>query len=151
MQRSRHLIPLSHDHHHALVHALRLRRADASDQSHARDVARAAVEFHGRVLEPHAREEEQLVAAAIRRDPDEMLVETLVRLVSDHAVIADRMAALRDELATATELDVSHLHALGAELNAHVRWEERTVFGDLQARFGEALGSLGDHVSDHDA
>jgi hypothetical protein len=59
MKRHPALIPLSHDHHHALVEARRLRRAADTPKSAA--VARAFLRFFAGETVGHFRDEEELL------------------------------------------------------------------------------------------
>jgi Hemerythrin HHE cation binding domain len=63
MKRHPALVPLSHDHHHALVEARRLRQAaDAPDAAAA---AAAFLRFFAQETVPHFREEEELLFPSV--------------------------------------------------------------------------------------
>ena len=105
---SRHpaLVPLSHDHHHALVHARRLRRGDSE----------GFAEFFAHDLARHFRQEEEIVfplLAEVGNEPPE-----LARALLEHA----RIRALARRPA----------EELGRLLEAHVRLEERVLFETIQ-------------------
>jgi hemerythrin-like domain-containing protein len=112
---------LSHDHHVALEHALRLRRASEGDA--AAVVARflAFLVDEGRA---HFAQEEELLVPAV---PDEHSV-LVRRLYAEHEEILRRAAALgaRPEAGAAREL--------GELLGRHVRFEERELFPLLERR-----------------
>jgi quercetin dioxygenase-like cupin family protein len=123
MKRHRALIPLSHDHHHALVEARRVRRAaDEADPSAA---ASAFLRFFSAETVHHFREEEEvLFPLAIGFDEArEPLVQTLLEHQRLHALVAELEARLADERELA---DV--MRELGELLDAHVRHEERVLF-----------------------
>jgi mannose-6-phosphate isomerase-like protein (cupin superfamily) len=106
MKRHPALIPLSHDHHHALVCARRLRQGDAD----------GFAEFFAHDLSRHFRQEEELffpLLAEVGADPPE-LAQALV----EHARI--RALARRPT------------PALGELMEAHVRLEERVIFETIQ-------------------
>jgi mannose-6-phosphate isomerase-like protein (cupin superfamily) len=113
---------LSHDHHHGLVLARRLRRAGSEDER--RRAAEAFVSFIEGEGGDHFREEEDLlfplVVAPLDGSPE--LVE---RATLDHVHL--RAAAVR--LRRSQELpDAEALRALGNRLEAHIRLEERDLF-----------------------
>lgn len=120
MKRHRALIPLSHDHHHALVEARRLREAaDRGDDPSA--AAASFVRFFRTSSVPHFREEEEalfpLVAGVDEARP--LIVEALLDHQHLHALVA-ALEAGGDVRATMREL--------GERLEAHVRLEERQLF-----------------------
>jgi hemerythrin-like domain-containing protein len=122
MKRDPALQPLSRDHHQALFVAQRLRRTE--------DVEPAAEQFlsfwreHGRL---HFQiEEEILFPAWADGSPgyDEAMV---LRALADHHAV--RLEARRIASGRAT---VDDLRALGQRLNAHVRFEEREMFPEIE-------------------
>ena len=122
MPRHHALVPLSHDHHHGLVVARRLRRAASEDER-----CRAAEDFV-RFIDgeggAHFREEEEqlfpLVVASLEETPD--LVE---RATLDHIHLRTAAVRLRH---TQGSPDAEVLRALGNRLDAHIRLEERNLF-----------------------
>jgi hemerythrin-like domain-containing protein len=136
MKRSAALAPLSRDHHHALNAALRLRRASADDLEAAADAFRAFFEGHGR---RHFEVEEDLLLPALPGDGEWESAAARVR--ADHADLRAEAAALADP-ATADRLALAH--RLGDRLDRHVRFEERELFGMLEARLPDyELARLG--------
>ena len=121
MKRTPELAPLSRDHHVALEHALRLRRASEED---AAAVVASFLSFlvdHGRA---HFAQEEELLGPAV---PDE------------NADLARRMQAEHREILVRAETlgrcpDVSSARELGELLSRHVRFEERELFPLLERR-----------------
>jgi mannose-6-phosphate isomerase-like protein (cupin superfamily) len=100
------LVALSHDHHHALVHARRLREGDPA----------GFAEFFARDLVRHFRQEEEVVfplLAEVGEHPPE-----LARALVEHA----RVRALARRPGP----------ELGELLEAHVRLEERVLFETIQ-------------------
>ena len=139
MKRSAALTPLSHDHQHALDAALRLRRAEPGTVDDAIAYFRDFFQREGR---RHFAIEEQLVLPALPTGDPEW--DAGVRRVQeDHAAI--RAAA--GEVQT-----VEAARALGARLNDHVRFEERTLFAIVERRLGPAdLDRLGAAVAEAEA
>ena len=119
MKRNPALVPLSHDHHHGLVEARRLRRAASAGPEERREATAAFIVFFERETRPHFRDEEErffplLVGAA---DPaTELVTRALLEHQEIHALVRDLEGA------------PSQLARLGELLEAHIRFEERTLF-----------------------
>ena len=123
MKRSAALAPLSRDHHQALEAALRLRRAE--DDSVAAAVARFG-EFWSAAGARHFEIEEELVLPALPAD-DAAWAEAVARVRAEHDLIRAQATAVLGDQA-----DRESARELGALLNAHVRFEERTLFPLLE-------------------
>jgi DUF438 domain-containing protein len=125
MKRSDALAILSRDHHHALVIARALRRADPQTASAARDRFLGFWEAEGR---RHFQQEEEhlLPAFAAHGHPRHPLV---LQVLSDHVAIRARAARLAaTPAASPAPVDLRELHELGEALDDHVRLEERRLF-----------------------
>ncbi|MGZ8694095.1 MAG: hemerythrin domain-containing protein [Gaiellaceae bacterium] len=123
MRRDPALVPLSHDHHHALVRARRLRKAAAGEGDLARETA-AFVHGFLRESVPHFRdEEERLFPLALLHAPEreELVAELVLEHVRLHALVARLAAGDAGAAAEAGEL-----------LELHVRREERELFPALE-------------------
>ena len=134
------LVELSRDHHHVLVQALALRRAaaEALSEGTAR-VAREALAFHADEVQPHAREEEEVLLPCAEAFDG----EGCRRIVAEHRemdVLADRIStALRDGGDPRPAMK-----ELGELLDDHVRYEERAFFESVQRGLdAAALDDLG--------
>jgi mannose-6-phosphate isomerase-like protein (cupin superfamily) len=128
MKRRPGLIALSHDHHHALVAARRLRKAAGDPAASA-----AFLRFFADESVRHFRDEEECLFPLVA-DADEAR-PLLVRALLDH----QRLHALAARLAggeAATAGDLAEL------LEAHVRFEERTLFPMIERLLGDRLPSL---------
>ena len=141
MKRSSALAPLSRDHQHALDAALRLRRA-------APDTAADALAHFARFFEREGRRhfaiEERLLLPALPGDDPEWS-PCAARVRDDNDAIGDAAAALA---AGEPGDPVTTARALGERLDAHVRFEERVVFGVLERRLAAAqLERLGAAVA----
>jgi hypothetical protein len=125
MHRAAALRSLSRDHHLALEHALRLRRAREADVA---AVVAAFLAFFVCEGERHFHAEEEILLPLVPADEE----PAGLRLTRDHADIRRRARALgeRPDLAAAEEL--------GELLAAHVRFEERELFPLLEARLEPA-------------
>jgi mannose-6-phosphate isomerase-like protein (cupin superfamily) len=120
MKRHPALVALSHDHHHALVEARRLRHTAASDEDPAA-AASAFRRFYTGVTVPHFREEEERLFPLVV--DDEEARPLLVQALLDH----QRLHALAAALEGQADLRTS-MRELGQRLEAHVRLEERELF-----------------------
>jgi hypothetical protein len=128
---------LSRDHHHALVVAQRLKRADADSPAEARGAFLAYWDPGGR---HHFHEEEDILlpgrAGVI--DPEHPLI---AKVLTDHVRIRHRAG----ELAGSDPPPPALLRELGGLLEAHVRREERQLFPMIEESLpDEALRRLVD-------
>ena len=119
MKRHEALAALSRDHHHALVVAQRLKRANETAAAEARE---AFLEYWRADGQRHFREEEDILLPAYAGfgDPE---APVLARVLVDHV----RIRRLAHEVASARP-SLDTLHILGEQLSAHVRREERELF-----------------------
>lgn len=142
MKRHDALIPFSHDHQHALANALRLRRASARDDQERRDGALAFLAFVDAELPDHFREEEELLerAAALTNSPE--LEAEREQLARQHEQLRERFEQLRAAVVHGGVPDGETLHATGTALTAHIRYEERELFEQLQQALGGRLHDL---------
>jgi len=127
------LTPLSHEHHHALVVAMVLKRAEGPEP------AGALIDFHRSEGEGHFRIEEQILLPgwlAADADADR---EAAARVLGEHLEL--RAAVRRFEAGAASAEEVQRI---GRLLEAHVRYEERELFPAIEAALDEsALAELG--------
>jgi len=139
MKRHPALVPLSRDHHHALVIARRLRNAEEHD---AAETARAFLEHWEYEERLHFRLEEEVLlpAYAAYGDPDHAAV---VRTLLDHMLIR------RDVERLAGDPPLALLHELGERLANHVKLEENELFPLVERTIPEAqLRALGARLGD---
>ena len=131
MKRHAALIPLSHDHHHALVAARRLRQSAGGDDASAE--AASFSRFFADESVPHFRdEEEHLFPLVVDSEEAQPLV---VRALLEH----QRLHALARDLASG---DTARMRELGELLEAHVRFEERELFPLIERLLGELLARV---------
>ena len=121
------LIPLSHDHHHGLVLALRCRKQALGQVKPMgiqglKERAREFEQFFSRNLRPHFQAEEEILFPFMRsRIPESVpLIEDLLQ---DHAVLREGLARL-DRAVGLGRL----LFDMGDLLERHIRREERELF-----------------------
>lgn len=119
-RRSEALAPLSREHHHALKHAMELKRAR---EDSAQSTWRSFLEFWEHEGNSHFVEEETELFPAYARvaDPSH---PALIRTLLEHVLIRARVAAIGEQ----PEPLAAQLHELGTWLELHVRHEERVLF-----------------------
>ena len=147
MKRSTALIPLSREHHTALVLCLRIEReVPGFGDEVLRDVYNDLISFWARGLLPHFRaENECLLARLVRHVPmDDELIERTNR---DHLSIESLVATMRDT--ADTELRRQALLDFAATLRTHIRWEEDTLFAATEERLSaDEMMALADDVTE---
>lgn len=124
MPRTGVLLSLSREHHSSLVLARAARQAAESGDSAALSAMMQRIEEHWRaVLHEHFAQEEQLLRLAA----DAVNAESADRILAEHA-------ELRGLACESCELDLpARLQRFGELLAAHVRYEERVLFPQLQS------------------
>ena len=142
MLRDKSLIPLSHQHQHALALCVRIDRASPIPDS---DLAAWQTEitqlFQAEIGIHFAAEEQVLFPVACRFNDLVALVE---ELLADHADLRAVFAQ-----AEAHKLSAADLAAAAQHLSAHIRKEERQLFERLQELFNqEELALLGKQLGD---
>lgn len=121
---------LSRDHHQALVVAQRLKRASDATDTNARAGFVKYWQAEGRA---HFREEEEILLPGCAGfvDPDEPIV---AKVLTDHV----RIRHLADTVGRVDRPALDVLHELGAQLEEHVRREERELFPLIEQSLPDA-------------
>ena len=99
-------------------------------------------------LDGHHRGEDALLFPAVEAEhPD--LAEPLRKLVQDHAMIGHLVGALQADVTASADPEVlgRHLDGIGAIMESHFRFEERTLLGildrlGLRAEVTDVFGPL---------
>ena len=120
------LIPLTHDHHHALAQARRLQDASKlEDVTQRRNLANGFINFYfGRAVR-HFHEEEELFFAPLIDHPEAR--DHVLRAVTDHLRLHALTRKMKRQVADG-EADQDTLDRISRLLTEHVRWEERELF-----------------------
>ena len=127
MKRHPALVPLSHDHHHGLVQARRLRRAaEGFDREHQLQAGADFVRFFADEGAEHFREEEELLLPLLADRPDPA-GSLLAEIATQHATIRALARELRESIRQES-VDTDLLRRLGELLERHIRLEERRLF-----------------------
>ncbi len=137
MLRDKNLIPLSHQHQHALALCVRIDRAvQAGDLDMLAWQAEIQQIFVGEIHSHFEAEERELFPVALRVAELGRLVD---ELLSEHTLLRDYFG-----LATERTMDPAKLHDFAKKLSAHIRKEERELFETLQRSLSaEELATMG--------
>ena len=138
------LIPLTHDHHHALAQARRLKEAHVDDAAAARRVADDFMNFYLGRARHHFHEEEELFFAPLV--DDEVVGPLIARAVADHLRLHAYVRLLRRQLSSG-DVTPALLQDIALLLETHVRFEERALFPLIESTIPESeltdLGAAG--------
>ncbi|MDF3078836.1 MAG: hemerythrin protein [Sphingobacteriaceae bacterium] len=135
MKRNINLQELSKDHHHGLLLGWKIR------QGLQRKIAPEAIKnyvsyFVNEALLPHFREEEEVIFSSLA-DTDNLIQEAL----KEHSQIEDLAKRISKKPNT------ENLNLLADLLDAHIRFEERTLFPHLEQNLtAEVLESIGQEL-----
>lgn len=141
MLRDKNLIPLSHQHQHALALCVRIERASplpkkdlAAWQSEVAQIFRGEIKIHFAA-------EEQVVFPAAREFAE--LTALIEDLLVEHAELRTEFSR-----AEAGELNGGALAAFAQKLSNHIRKEERQLFEKLQQLLStEELNTMGSQLN----
>lgn len=117
------LIPLSHDHHHALVLCLRIHRGlelHREDEGWLQATAEEAIRFFASDLTPHITSEEEVLFPAMQYVAESS--ELICELLREHRAIENLVERLRQ---MNVALFAETLQQLADLLETHIRKEER--------------------------
>jgi len=136
--RDENLYVFSHEHHHGLIFAVRLRKAHQAD---AETLKRYIMDFWENSLDAHFANEEKLFLEFITND------EFKQRFLSEHKQIRD----LYHEIEGVDNDIVEKAMHFGVLGNDHIRFEERVLFPWLQDNLTSAeLKHIGDSLDETD-
>jgi len=125
MKRHPALIPLSSDHHQALLLAQLLKKTAPEYKGLPKDPIgkmNYAKELYINELDQHFREEEELVFPYLK-NKDKEINELVTEILSEHKILKNSILTLNDNEQLIDELD-----KIGFLLEAHIRKEERVLF-----------------------
>ena len=123
------LIPLTHDHHHALAQTRRLKSAAKDNGRELLSQSQAFLNFFHNETVDHFREEEEVVfPLAIE---DERAKELLARVMMEHLQIHALASRLGLEV-TEARVTPESASELATVLEAHIRFEESKLFPLLE-------------------
>jgi hypothetical protein len=128
------LIPLTHDHHHTLAQARRLKEAHADDRASLRHTGDDFVNFYLGRARHHFHEEEELFFAPLV--DDEVVGPLIARAVADHLRLHAQVRVLRRQLSDG-DVTPALLQEIAVLLETHVRFEEQELFPLIESRIPE--------------
>jgi iron-sulfur cluster repair protein YtfE (RIC family) len=139
MRRHDSLIPLTHDHHHALAQVRRLRSAAAGSDEDRSTTTEEFLDFFRRDTIEHFREEEEVVFPLVAdvREVRETLARVLLEHVRLHALVNELTVEHREGSVTSTSL-----LTVATTLEDHIRFEEKVVFPLIEEHGKATLGSI---------
>lgn len=139
------LIPLSREHHSALVMAMRIdREIPDADEAGVRDVYNTLMAFWEQGLLPHFRAEGECLLARLvcHVDAEDEMVRRTNR---DHVCMAALVVRMRDTPDVETQRKL--LLEFAKTIRAHIRWEEAVLFNETERLLAESeIDALGADV-----
>jgi hemerythrin-like domain-containing protein len=137
MLRDRNLIPLSHQHQHALALCVRIERGLASPAADIKQFNSEIAQLFDSEIRFHFEAEEKVLFPFAQRAPS--LRDLVDELRIEHGSLRKYASQ-----AAAGKLTMADLQLFAASLSAHVRKEERQLFEGMQEFFpSEDLARLG--------
>jgi hemerythrin-like domain-containing protein len=142
MLRDKNLIPLSHQHQHALALCVRIERASPIPGADVAAWQAEIAQIFQSEIRIHFAAEEQVLFPAARQYAE--LVPLVEELLSDHAWLRTQFGRAMTETMAA-----EGVRALAERLAAHIRKEERQLFQHLQERMSvEEMTDTGRKLDD---
>ena len=126
MLRDRNLIPLSHQHQHALALCVRIERSSPIADSDRKPWQEEIAQHFRQEIGIHFSAEEHVLFPAARQFPE--LTPLIDELLHEHARLREAF-----EQAEAGSLSSDEVTALSRALSGHIRKEERRLFEKLQS------------------
>ena len=137
MLRDKNLIPLSHQHQHALALCVRIDRAIQADDADLQAWQPEIEQLYEQEIAIHFAAEEKELFPAAQRVPE--LNPLIAELLHEHTSLRQLFA-----LAAARKMSANDLQNFAEKLSAHIRKEERQLFEGMQRVMQpEQLASLG--------
>jgi len=118
LKRVTELQPLSHDHHHGLQLCWKIRTGLAK-QAEPKRIKKYADWFFKTHLKPHFELEEKYIFTILETDS-----ELIKQALSEHILL--------EKLFEETSCLIENLKQIADELEAHIRFEERILFTEIQ-------------------
>lgn len=125
MRRHTSLTPLTHDHHHALAQARRLRSSSKLEQSEWPQVTQEFLSFFDSDTLAHFKEEEDIIFPLVVGDPQ--AGPLVAQALEEHVRIKALVERLRDELHGGSPT-LQTMVAVADLLQEHIRLEEKELF-----------------------
>lgn len=137
MLRNKNLIPLSHQHQHALALCVRIERASPIPAENLGDWQSEIAQLFDSEIAAHFFAEEKVIFPAATRILE--LKQLVEELAQDHFDLRNMFAT-----AGAQQMSAEDVATLACRLSSHIRKEERKLFEEMQQRMSLAdLARLG--------
>lgn len=138
MHRHTNLIPLSHEHKSLLFVCRYLKKNAAPYEGYPLDEQSKLaymVKIFQEIMVPHIQKEDHLFEQCRGHHAE---IDTLLdELIEEHHIISRMYSALVDHPNLVEAMD-----AIAVSLEAHIRKEERIVFGKLEEMLPEVIGNI---------
>ena len=143
MLRDKNLIPLSHQHQHALAMCVRMERALAKGNADLMARQQEIASIWESEIRYHFEAEEKILFPAA--DKYASLKQLVKQLLSEHGTLREFFAK-----GQAGRLDAASLKAFGETLSRHIRTEERQLFEECQRQMpAEEMARTGSAMDDY--
>jgi len=137
MLRDKNLIPLSHQHQHALALCVRIDRGLSADETEVAAWCDEVAKIWSDEISVHFQAEEDVLFPEAKKYADLSLL--VGELLAEHQSLRECFSR-----ASAHRLNAPGLRTMAAELSAHIRKEERLLFEECQRLMSpERLRELG--------
>ena len=137
MLRDKNLIPLSHQHQHALALCVRIERAVQAGEADVRAFEAEIQHIFQQEIQFHFGAEETLIFPAAEKFAE--LRSLIAELLAEHAGLREF-----SELASRKDFDSAALQKFATLLSSHIRKEERQLFERMQLLMStEEMSALG--------
>jgi hemerythrin-like domain-containing protein len=134
------LLPLTHDHHHALRNARMLRLAADGDVPARIEAVEVFLRFFTAESVAHFREEEEVILPLVALHEDAPTTG-MQRVLTEHVVMHALVREL-DEQAKAGDPAEETMLTLAELLKAHVRFEEDELFPAIEELVADRLSRI---------
>lgn len=118
------LAPFSRDHYTGLVQVQRLRKAADADAVARRKAVAEFIEAWDQEIAQHFNDEERVLMDLLSEDDRSRLLQEHTRI---RALVSQVRLLYKD-----ADPDADALRTISRTLDAHIRWEEREMFGRVQ-------------------
>ena len=137
-RRHERLIPLTHDHHHALHYARQLRKGADGDDNHRQAVAAEFIAFFRNDGVRHFRQEEEDLFPRVIDAPDSP-IDGIKRALIEHVQIHAQVKELERQSAQRA-VDADLMRDMAKRFREHVRFEENELFPAIESAAAAKLG-----------
>lgn len=138
IKRSKALVALSREHHEGLLLCWKIREGCRNNIA-AQRISDYTFHFYNHFLAPHFVQEEDVLFSVLPAN-DSLIIEA----ISQHEALRKLINILREE----NQQDTQYLLAFADELDKHIRFEERELFGYIESKLSaEQLLVLTDRLN----